>query len=156
MKTFLYTIFIALSGTTFAQETKSEDHKKEYKAMALEMCGCVNSNSTDLSKEMRKAIVQGVKDGNMAEAVQKQALKDTEQGKKDIDALLRLPEAMEPCMSAVELKYNYLYLLDGHKVVQEEVKKAMAKNKKCDLCYALTIVGQQAMEEESEQKESGE
>lgn len=139
MKTLLYIIFIALTGTAYAQEEISD---AQFKALAKDMCGCVNKKSSKISKNMKEAIIlAGSHPESMESIIQEQVMKDPEKGMKDVEAMMTLSEEIGKCSEPLEKKYKDLYSSEDPEIVQQKLLEIMGTEKECAFTHALMLIG---------------
>lgn len=138
MKKLLYVlcpVVLALGACNMADD-------KDFDNMAADVCGCVNSNTGELSEGMKKTIIDADKSGqDLQEAVMAYAMKNPEQGMKDAEAMTNLEKGMEGCMKDLEKKYDNVYSADSEEEIQKKLVEKLAANKDCAFTYAIVKMG---------------
>ena len=114
----------------------------DYKNLSKDMCDCVNKNGKDLSDGMRDVLIKSGKDGSQMETLmQEHFMKDPAAAAQDISALEKIGTEMDACVADLEKKYDKIYTTDKEDEVKKKVLDILAKEKGCELTYALMQIG---------------
>jgi hypothetical protein len=141
MKKLFY--FVLPSALLFTSCNMASD--SDYESMSNDMCECTNTNTANISKETKDAIVETVKSGkSMEEAMTKLAMKNPEQTMEDGQNLMAASAKIENCIKSLETKYENIYTKESQSEVMDRLIETLKLNKSCEFTYAMIQMGKMA------------
>lgn len=127
------------------EKNKEERERKldiAYESMAVDMCGCFNDATSELTDEGRKVIEDAGQEGDMQEAMMAYAESSPENAMHDGMILQSLGQAeVMSCIADLEKKYDNVYTSESESQVQAKLILIMKDIEDCKLTYAFIKAG---------------
>lgn len=134
---FVFTFFIVMTSC----DNIADD--EDYNNAATDMCDCVNKNTSDISDDMKNALIQGANSGKKMEEIFT-SLTSNKEPEKFMGDVIKLGESapkMEKCFKSLEKKYDKIYTRDSQEEVMKKMMETLKNKKSCEWTYAMMKIG---------------